>query len=92
VSILATAFLYSNYTVAVCLNLAAHAGTGRNDVPVQCTIQCCGSGSARIRIIWPDPELWMPDPDPADPDPRLQNWHLIVNKLKYIHANFSVHK
>jgi hypothetical protein len=26
----------------------------------------------RIRIIWPDPEFWMPDPDP-----RLQNWHLI---------------
>jgi hypothetical protein len=39
--------------------------------------QCCGSGSAKIRIIWPDPEFWMPDPDPVDPDPRLQNWHLI---------------
>jgi hypothetical protein len=34
--------------------------------------QCCGSGSARIRIIWPDPGFWMPDPDH-----RLQNWHLI---------------
>jgi hypothetical protein len=39
------------------------------------------------------------DADPEDPDPRLQNWHLItflvqksiVNKLKYIYANFSVH-
>jgi hypothetical protein len=37
----------------------------------------------------------------ADPDPRLQNWHLInlfsvekyrsVNIFKYIYANFSVH-
>jgi hypothetical protein len=31
----------------------------------------------RIRIIWPDPEFWMPDPADPDPDPRLQNWHLI---------------
>jgi hypothetical protein len=30
-----------------------------------------------IRIISPDPEFRMPDPDPADPDPRLQNWHLM---------------
>jgi hypothetical protein len=22
------------------------------------------AGSARIRITWPDPEFWMPDPDP----------------------------
>jgi hypothetical protein len=35
------------------------------------------------------------DPDPADPDPRPQIWHLInlfsaesiVNKFKYIYAN-----
>jgi hypothetical protein len=41
--------------------------------------QCCGSGSARIRIIWPDPdpEFWMPDPADPDSDPGLQNWHLI---------------
>jgi hypothetical protein len=60
--------------------------------------QCCGSGSARIRIICPDPELhpefWMPDPDLAhpdpdlahpDPDPRQQNWHLgnLFSEEKY---------
>jgi hypothetical protein len=33
----------------------------------------------------------------SNPDPRLQNWHFlvkksIVNKFKYIYANFSVHK
>jgi hypothetical protein len=29
------------------------------------------------RTIWPDTEFWMLDPNPADLDPKLQNWHLI---------------
>jgi hypothetical protein len=28
-------------------------------------MQCCGSGSGRIRTFLPDPEISPPDPDPA---------------------------
>jgi len=38
------------------------------------SIQCCGSGSGRIRNFWPDPDLdpekIVSDPDPGSPDPK----------------------
>jgi hypothetical protein len=36
-----------------------------DDLNVRSKMQCCGSGSGRIRTFLPDPEISPPDPDPA---------------------------